>query len=118
MSYPETPGWRQNATGETSKAAALAVRLRAPTQCELVLAALEQGPAHPEQITARIMGAGREVLLMLIRPRCSQLVRLGKIVDSGLRGRGEGGCKAIMWRLATPQERVAWDDAQAAGGGE
>ena len=118
MTYPQTPGWRQNATGETSKAAALAVRARAPTQCELVLEALADGPAHPEEITARILAAGHKVLLMSIRPRCSQLVRRGKIVDSGHRGRGEGGCKAIVWRLATSQERVAWDDAQAAGGDE
>ena len=104
MSYPESPGWRQNATGETSKAAALAVCLRAPTQCERVLAVLEQGPAHPEAITARLKACGHNVMLMSIRPRCSQLVRQGRIVDSGARGSGEGGCKAIVWRLATAGE--------------
>jgi len=104
MSYPETPGWRSMSIGETSREAAMAVRARAPTQCALVLQALEQGPAHPEEITARIHARGHKVLLMSIRPRCSQLVRLGKIVDSGERGKGEGGCKAIVWRLATADE--------------
>lgn len=112
--YPQEPGYRQSATGETSKAAALSVKPRAPTQCALVLEALAEGPATPEQITDRINRGGKRILLMSARPRCSQLVRLGKIVDSGERGIGEGGCKAIRWRLATTNEQHLFNARKAA----
>ncbi len=116
MTYPLTPGWRRQATAETSREAALAVRPRAPTQAELVLAALAKGPAHPEAITARIIEAGHRIMLISVRPRCSQLVRLGRIKDTGQRGRTAGGCKAIVWRLATEEERAEREAAKDVGG--
>ena len=113
MSYPESPGWRQNETADTSMLAARAVKPRAPKQMQLVLEALQHGPASPEVITDRIRGEGHAVLLMSIRPRCSQLVRLGKIKDTGLRGRGEGGQKCIVWRLATAEEEALFHARKA-----
>lgn len=107
------PFWRNNATGETAREAALAVKPRVKTQRERVLDALADGPATPEVISARIEATGVRAMLMSVRPRCSELMRLGEIVDSGLRGPGAGGCKAIIWRLATPEEKATYLAAKA-----
>lgn len=102
------PRWRRDALGETSRQAALAKAASAPRQRQRVhqvLQAVYPAALTPEQITRALHEAGGHDLLMSIRPRCSELVRLGLIRDSGERGIGEGGCKAIRW-IAVPDEEV------------
>ena len=97
------PGrWRHNATGETSEAAAKAGNK--PTLRQLVLDEIEASevPLIPERILDRLTARGVRTVLTSVRPRCSELVRLGLIEDSGRRDVGEGGCKAIAWRPARP----------------
>jgi len=110
MTYPNTPGWKhRHATGSnTSAEAARAVAPRAPTQRDHVLDALADCPATPEQIVDRLALRGVEIMLMSCRPRCSELARLGLIVDTGARGKGFGGCAAIIWRITTSAERAAF----------
>jgi len=97
------PHWRKDATGETSRLAAIAKAATAPKQRERVYGVLlASGYAMtPEQIARALHDAGRRDMLMSIRPRCSELARLGLIYDSGERGIGEGGCKAIKWIAIT-----------------
>lgn len=92
---------RENATAETSLDAALAVSHVAPKQRERVYRVLLSSltPLTPEQITAALHEAGGHDMLMSVRPRCSELARLGLIGDSGLRGIGAGGKKAIKWQV-------------------
>lgn len=96
---------RNNATGETSHDAAKGNKR---TLRERVLERIERGPCIPETILADLRAAGVSTVLTSIRPRCSELVRLGLICDSGQREKGEGGCRAIVWRLTTAAEEAAY----------
>lgn len=108
------PGWRRSSIGDTARLAAEAMKPKAPLLRELVLEAFDAGPATPEEITDRLSRAGHRVLLMSIRPRCSELARRGRLKDSGERGKGEGGKAAIRWRRTTPDEFAAWQQEQEA----
>ncbi len=108
------PLWRRNAIGETSRLAALAVASRAPTLRQRVLEILSEGPAIPETIFAQMRAEGVRTVLTSIRPRCSELARMGLITDSGRREKGEGGCSAIVWRVTTPDEQAAFAARRAA----
>lgn len=101
------PGrWRRNAIGETSQAAAKAGDK--PTLRQLVLDEIEASPTPliPERILDRLTSRGVRTVLTSVRPRCSELARLGLIEDSGLRERGEGGCRAIAWRATDADTRA------------
>lgn len=95
--------YRKDATAETSRDAARVATKTAPTQRARVLAVLiETGAAMtPEEITDRLGETGKPAMVMSIRPRCSELARLGLIKDSGQRGIAAGGCKAIRWQVVT-----------------
>lgn len=103
---------RNNATGETSHEAA---RGNKRTLRERVLDRISLGPCIPETILADLRAEGVSTVLTSVRPRCSELARLGLICDSGLREKGEGGCRAIVWRRTTAAEEAAYlsalDDA-------
>jgi len=96
--------WRRNASGGTSEPAAK-VRDRRPLR-ELVLVEIEAQPSTPEMVFARLKAAGVQTVLTSVRPRCTELAKLGLVADSGDRGRGEGGCKAIIWRATSASERA------------
>lgn len=87
---------------------------RAPTLRQRVLAIIGEGPAIPETILDRLRADGVRTVLTSIRPRCSELVRMGLIRDSGKREKGEGGCNAIVWRLTTEDERATFRARSAA----
>lgn len=113
--FPHAPGWRSQAVGETSREAAIAQRARAPKMMERVLDLLEQGPASPEQLHAKLTEDGEYVLLTSVRARVCQLHKLGRVVDSGARGLGESRrARVIIWRLATPAEFAAFQAAKEA----
>ena len=102
---------RRNSTGETSRDAAKGDKR---TLRERVLDRLGRGPAIPETILADLRAQGISTVLTSIRPRCSELLRMGLIRDSGQRQTGEGGKKAIVWRLANDAERAAHVSAKIA----
>lgn len=104
--YPAAPGWRQSATGETSREAAEAIRAKAPRMLDRVRELLAEGPASPEQLHAKLARAGVPTLLTSVRARVCQLRAMGEVCDSGARGKGESNrAKVIVWRLTTPDER-------------
>lgn len=112
------PRWRKSSIGDTARDAAktMAPDHKAPTLRKRVLDIVaDHGPIIPERAFARLRDDGVSTVLTSVRPRFSELARMGLIVDSGQRERAEGGCNAIAWRLATPEETAAYLAAREAG---
>lgn len=100
------PFTRNDATGETSRQGRDFIAPKAKTLRQQVLDAIEAQRGTPEQIHARLKTAGVNHLLTAVRPRCSELARMGLIKDSGERGLGESQrCKSIVWVATTADER-------------
>jgi len=105
--YPDAPGHKGRDTGI---AAAEDVAPKVPRLQRVVLKSLETaGPSTPDEIAAR-----HGLSILTIRPRVSELGRLGKIVDTGARRVNRSGKKAIVWRLAKVAEQNTPDNSPAA----
>lgn len=87
--YPDRPGAKARST---SIEAAEGMAPKAPILRDQVLAEIRREAATPEQVALRL-----GVPLMNVRPRCSELARLGLIEDSRVRRMAMGGRKAIVW---------------------
>lgn len=85
--YPEAPGWKGT---DTSREAGQTVD--AETLRELVLAQVAKCDGTADEI-ATALGVDR----LAIRPRCSELKRLGQIRDSRQRRSNVSGKRAIVW---------------------
>ncbi len=90
--YPNAPGFKKR---DTAREAAAAIEPQASRLKRLVLAQLASSPMTADDC-AYCLGEDK----LSIRPRFSELAALGKIEDTGLRGRNASGRKAIVWRLA------------------
>lgn len=100
MTYPNEPGFRKQAGGETtSRDAATKIRPKAQHQAQLALGVIrEQGKASPEEIHAILKERGIYVLLTSLRARCTQMHKRGELRPSGEHGMGESGwAKVIKW---------------------
>lgn len=98
---------RKDATGETSHEAAKAASRLACTLRRAVYDVLStSGPMTPEEVTDALRASGGRFILVSIRARCSDLHRAGLIRDSGSRGIGEGGQKAIRWAVVPEAQYV------------
>src|SRR3954471_15618096 len=91
-SYPTTPGYKEN---DTSRAAADSMKPTAAHLQSKCLKALAKGQMSADECAVDI-GEG----ILSIRPRFSELLRMGKLVDTGLRRRNDSGRSAKVWRLA------------------
>jgi predicted ArsR family transcriptional regulator len=91
--YPHTPGYTDAETGAEAAAAiaseVFAIRRR-------VLLALRQGPATPDE-TAQQLGLHWQN----VRPRFSELARMGLIKATGEKRRNRTGRRAKVWKLHT-----------------
>lgn len=84
QSYPFTPGFRDT---DTSMKAAVSMVPRQRALCQACVHYLrENGPATPDEVAK---GLGESVLS--IRPRITELKRLGMIGDTGQRRRNDSG---------------------------
>ncbi len=91
FSYPNEPGAK---VGGTSREAAEAMKPSAATLRDHCLAFLgDWGPSTTDEC-AKAM----QVSILSIRPRFSELKRLGKIEDSGERRFNASGHRAIVWK--------------------
>lgn len=91
--YPQQPGYRRRS--KTSKGAAESVKDRAPTLRDRVLWLLKTSePGHTADECAMLLGE----TVLSIRPRLSELKRLGKIYDSGITRPNISGVQASVWR--------------------
>ena len=97
LQYPDSPGFK--AAG-TSREAAVKTAGRAATLRERVLPFLARGPATADECAAAI---GETELS--VRPRFSELRKMGRVADSGSRRRNSSGHRASVWKLVQVAEQ-------------
>lgn len=93
FTYPQSPGFKAR---QTSADAAADIAGRTPLLREQCLAVLRnKGALTPDQVAGHL-----GISILSVRPRFSELVRLGKIQDTGERRVNQSGRRAICWRAA------------------
>jgi predicted HTH transcriptional regulator len=92
--YPHAPGYKDS---DTSRRAAEQIEVAAPRLREECLRALS---GCPEGATADEIAAALDRSILSIRPRFSELRKVGKIRDTGQRRQNQSGCSAKVWRAA------------------
>ncbi len=100
------PLYRRGSIGGTAQEAARTTK--GPTIRARVLAQIEAAPATGEAVLEALTRQGVKTVLYSVKPRLSELARVGLICDSGARGRSDGGKRSIVWRATTPAERANW----------
>lgn len=93
--YPHQPGAQGR---DTSQAAADAIAETAPQLRARALAVVERSNG----LTADEVAGRLGLSILSIRPRLTELSRLGKVRDSGLRRKNASGRNAIVWAPITP----------------
>lgn len=91
--YPNTPGFKEPTT---SAAAAESMKPTARTLRSKVLDCLALANGTADEIAARL-----DASPLAIRPRFTELQRMGKIEDTGRRRRNASGRSAKVWSLAS-----------------
>lgn len=91
LAYPDVPAARPI---DTSEAAADTVAQRAPSLRDRCLQLIKASPAG---LTADECAEKLGETAFTIRPRISELKRLGQIRDSGERHENESGANAVVW---------------------
>lgn len=89
--YPDGPGYRNQ---DTSKLAAEAMSASAPLLRERCLAVLAFGPKTPDEVAQRL-----DLSILSVRPRFTELARMGRITDTGQRRRNASGRMAKVWTI-------------------
>lgn len=90
-SYPETAGYKAEGTSQAAAATVDAKTL----QRQVLKTLSDAGPLTADQCAAK-MGLS----ILSVRPRLSELKRLGKIVDTGIRHPNASGRSAAVFRLS------------------
>lgn len=98
--YPHVPGVKSPL--DTAHAAAARVAPVAGTLRARVLAVIAERPSTADEC-AVALGAS----VLGVRPRLSELHRLGQIADSGQRRRNDSGVSAVVWRLTAAQKELS-----------
>jgi hypothetical protein len=93
--YPNSPGWKG---GETSREAGNAISADAKNLRGKVLSLMRD--LAPEALTADQIAIRLRRSILSVRPRVSELARLGKLVSVEERGKNESGMSARKWRAA------------------
>ena len=93
--YPHQPGAQDR---DTSRAAATDAAETAPQLRARALAIVEQSNG----LTADEVAGRLGLSILSIRPRLTELSRMGKVRDSGVRRRNASGKKAIVWSPVYP----------------
>ncbi len=90
FTYPSQPGFKRSGT---SRAAAEKIAPRAPTLRDMALRLMMDAALTADEVAAKL---GKSVLS--IRPRLSELNRMGLIYDTGRTRKNESGVSATIWR--------------------
>lgn len=91
FSYPHQPGFKDQ---ETGKAAAEAIAPRTPRLRAACLRVIADAPATPDEVADKL-----GLSILSIRPRITELQKLGAIEDTGLRRRNDSGRMAKVWTI-------------------
>lgn len=89
--YPDAPGYKREGT---SQEAAQSMKSRAATLREMVMQELAKAPGTADELAKRL---GQDKLS--IRPRCSELFKEKRIVETGEFRKNDSGINAIVWGL-------------------
>jgi DNA-directed RNA polymerase specialized sigma24 family protein len=89
FNYPNRPGYKRDGT---SKAAAQAVKDKAPTIRDQVLSLLKRQDCTPDEAAA-ILGLS----ILTVRPRFSELSRMHRIIKTGSKRRNDSGMNADVY---------------------
>jgi len=81
--------------GGTSQDAADAIHNRAATLRQAVIAMFRKHGSLTADEVAELLGES----VLAIRPRLSELRKLGRIADTGLRRKNQSGRSANVWRM-------------------
>lgn len=95
FAYPHEPGAQDR---DTSREAAEAMAPTAPQLRARALAVLERSNG----LTADEVAGRLGLSILSIRPRVTELSRLGKVRDSGIRRHNASGKRAIVWAPVFP----------------
>ena len=87
--YPYLPGFQVGS--ETSKEAAEAIEGRVPTIRDMVWAVLIDRSMTPDEVASAL-----NLSILTVRPRVTELRRMGLIRDTGQRRSNESGHKAAV----------------------
>lgn len=87
--YPAVPG---SAPIDTSEEAAESMRESAPTLRAKALEVLRRSPATADEV-AKALGE----TVLAIRPRITELFKMGRIEDTGERRTNTSGRRAVVW---------------------
>lgn len=93
--YPHLPGAQER---DTSREAAEEIAPTAPQLRARALAVLERSNG----LTADEVAGRLGLSILAIRPRVTELARMGKVRDSGARRRNASGKRAIVWAPVFP----------------
>lgn len=91
--YPSTPGYKNKDKSGPSRKAALSMKPHALTLRQACMGAINKAPMTADETAEKI---GKSILS--VRPRVAELVKLGRIEDSGERRSNESGKDATVWR--------------------
>lgn len=89
--YPYMPGFKSRDTSQAAGASVNASLLRAKVLAEFRIPGM--------WLTADEVAERLGIDKLSIRPRVSELSRLGKLIDAGCRRKNASGKSAIVWRL-------------------
>ena len=91
--YPDAPGFK--VTGPSKQAAEKV----GTTSTKLRAAVLEEFKRNPAGLTADEIATPLNLSVLSVRPRVSELNRLGTIEQTGGRRKNDSGMTATVWRL-------------------
>lgn len=92
--YPDAPGFKE--LGQTSEAAAKAIASRVNRLQGMALRMLHH---HPHGLTADEIAAMNGEDRLAMRPRLTELCRMGKVEKTGILRGNASGRAAHVWRL-------------------
>ena len=90
--YPHSPGYKNKDKEGPSRKAALSIKPHALNLREKCFRIVSQIPMTADEV-AEVMGKS----ILSVRPRIAELVKLGKITDTGQRRDNESGKAATVW---------------------
>ena len=91
--YPDAPGFKVAGPSQ------LAAEKITPKSEKLRTFVLEEFERHPGGLTADEIATALNLSVLSVRPRVSELRRLGMIEQTGSRRTNESGMTATVWRV-------------------
>ncbi len=88
--YPIEAGWKATDTSREAAVSVDAATVRAVVEAWLTT----HGPHTADEVAA-----GLKLSVLTVRPRCTELKRLHRILDTGERRPNLSGRRAIVWRV-------------------